>query len=54
MLYGDTSKVLGDGGDILELIGEEQEDPRGQFGVKKHSVIIETDVGGLHSKGVSM
>ena len=32
-LYGDTSTVLGDGRDILELIGEEKEDPRGQYGV---------------------
>ena len=54
MLYGDTSKVLGDGGDILELIGEEQDDPRGQFGVRKYSIVSETDVEGLRSRGVFM
>ena len=48
-LYGDTSTVLGDGRDILELIGEEKEDPRGQYGV---SIVGNGDeVEGLRSRG---
>ena len=51
-LYGDTSTVLGDGRGILELIGEEKEDPRGQYGVRKHSIVGNGDeVEGLRSRG---
>ena len=52
-LYGDTSTVLGDGRDILELIGEEKEDPRGQYGVKIHSIVGDggDEVEGLRSRG---
>ena len=48
-LYGDTSTVLGDGRDILELIGEEKEDPRGQYGMVKQ--IDGNEVEGLRSRG---
>ena len=44
--------MLGDGRDILELIGEEKEDPRGQFGVRKHSIVsVGGEVEGLRSRG---
>ena len=42
-LYGDTSVVLGEGQDILELIGEEKEDPRLQYGTRKYSVVRNGD-----------
>ena len=44
--------MLGDGRDILELIGEEKEDPRGQYGVRKHSIVGNGgEVEGLRSRG---
>ena len=46
-LYGifcvPTSVVLGEGQDILELIGEEKEDPRLQYGTRKYSVVRNGD-----------
>ena len=47
-LCGDTSTVLGDRIDILELIGEEKEDPRGQFDVIKQD---DGEAEGLRSRG---
>ena len=43
--YGDPAEVLSDDGDnIVKLIGVEQEDPRGQFGVRKHSIVDEPTI----------
>ena len=52
MLYGDPTEVLSDGGDIVELIREE-EDPRGQYGVRKYSNIDDQSaIKGLRSRGI--
>ena len=50
MLCGDPTEVLREGGDVVELIREE-EDPRGQYGVRKHSRIDDkSTVEGLRSR----
>ena len=51
MLYGDPTEVISNGGDIVELINEE-EDPRGLYGVRKHSIVPNPTVEGLRSRGI--
>ena len=46
--------VLGDGRDVLDLIGGEKEDPRGQYGVRKHSIVPNGGIEGLQLKGVGL
>ena len=51
MLYGDPTEMLSDGGDILELI-KEKEDDREQYGVRKHSIVEDHNITeSLHLRG---
>ena len=50
MLYGDPTEVLREGSEILQLTNDE-EDPRGMYGVRKHSIIPDQDNEGLRSRG---
>ena len=50
-LYGDTSVLLSDQADIMELIGGNKEDTREQYGVRK-DIIDDSDLAGLRSRGM--
>ena len=52
MLYGDTASVLRDGSDILELIGEEQKDTRGECGVRNYNIGDDPAVDGVYTPEV--
>ena len=53
-LYGDTSVLLNDQADIMELIGGNKEDTREQYGVRKHSIVDDrlSELAGLRSRGM--
>ena len=51
-LYGDTSVLLSDQADIIELIGGNKEDICEQYGVRNHCIVDDGDLAGLRSKGV--
>ena len=48
VLYGDPTEVLREGSEISELTND-GEDPRGMYGVRKHSI---QDDEGLRSRGI--
>ena len=51
-MYGDTSVLLNDQADIMELIGENKEDTREQYGVRKDSIVDDSDLADLRSRGL--
>ena len=50
-LYGDTSVLLSDQADIMELIGGNKEDTREQYSVRKDLTVDDSDLAGLQSTG---
>ena len=52
MLYGDPTEVLREGSEILELTND-GEDPRGMYGVRKHSIVPDQADEGLRSRGIT-
>ena len=52
MLFGDPTEVLREGSEILDLTNDE-EDPRGMYGVRKHSIVPgQADEGLLRLRGM--
>ena len=51
-LYGDTSALLSDQADIMELIGGNTEDNCEQFGDRKDLIVDDSDLSGLRSRGM--
>ena len=51
-LYGDTSVLLSDQADIMELIGGNKEDTCEQYGVRKDLTVDNGDLAGLRSRGI--
>ena len=51
MVYGDPTEVLREGSEILELT-DDGDDPRGMYGVRKHSIVPDQADEGLSSRGI--